>query len=139
VILVISGLPSMKARAQESERLTEWAFREYNNYKLFSAGDRVDDAEVWLGEQPKVPLTVAKDLVVTLPRKSRKDMKVTVDYDQPVTAPVKQGQPIGKVVVTATDTQPVEAPLQAGADVPRLGAFGRAAMVVANMIWGNKH
>ena len=51
VILVLSGLPSMKARAQESERLIEWAFREFNNYKLFTAGDKVDDAEVWLGDR----------------------------------------------------------------------------------------
>ena len=41
IVLVLSGLPSMKARAQESERLIEWAFREYNNYKLFS-GRRED-------------------------------------------------------------------------------------------------
>ena len=67
----------MKARAQESERLIDWAFREFNNYKLFTAGDKVDDAEVWLGAEPKVPLTVDKDLVVTLPRKARKDMKVS--------------------------------------------------------------
>ena len=54
----------MKARAQESERLIEWAFREFNDYKLFAAGDKVEDAEVWLGSDPKVPLTVGKDLVV---------------------------------------------------------------------------
>src|SRR5438045_3501349 len=77
IILVLGGLPTMKARAQESERLIEWAFREFNNYKLFAAGDKVEDAEVWLGSDPKVPLTVGKDLVVTLPRRARKDMKVT--------------------------------------------------------------
>ena len=33
IILVISGLPTMKARAQESERLIEWAFREFNDYQ----------------------------------------------------------------------------------------------------------
>ena len=74
---MLNGLPTMKARAQESERLIEWAFREFNNYRLFSPGDKVDDAEVWLGAEPKVPLTVAKDLIVTLPRKARKDMEVT--------------------------------------------------------------
>src|SRR5215475_4536899 len=77
IVLVMGGLPTMKARAQESERLIEWAFREFNNYKLFSVGDKVEDAEVWLGAEPKVPLTVSRDLIVTLPRKARKDMKVT--------------------------------------------------------------
>jgi D-alanyl-D-alanine carboxypeptidase (penicillin-binding protein 5/6) len=69
VILVLNGLPSMKARGTESERLIEWAFREYNDYQLFAVGDKVDDAEVWLGAEPKVPMTVAKDFLVTLPRR----------------------------------------------------------------------
>jgi D-alanyl-D-alanine carboxypeptidase (penicillin-binding protein 5/6) len=139
VILVLGGLPSMKARAQESERLIEWAFREYSDFKLFSAGDKVDDADVWLGAEPKVPLTVEKDLVVTLPRKSRKEMKVTVSYERPVPAPIRKGDQIGKVVVTAPDVRPVEAPLYAAANVERMGVFGRVAMAAASWIWGNKH
>ena len=139
IILVLGGLPTMKARAQESERLLEWAFREYNNYKLFSAGDKVDDADVWLGAEPKVPLTVQKDLAVTLPRKSRKDMKVTVSYDRPVPAPIKKGDQIGKVVITAPDVPPTEAPLYAAASVDRMGVFGRVAMAAASWIWGNRH
>jgi len=139
VIIVLSGLLTMKARAQEGERLAEWAFREYNDYKLFSAGDKVDDAEVWLGTEPKVGLTVAKDLVVTLPRKSRKDMKVSIEYDKPIAAPVKKGQEIGKVVVTAPDVQPVESPLFAASGVDRMGPFGRMAIVAAHMIWGDRH
>ncbi len=138
IVIVLGGLPTMKARAQESERLAEWAFREYNNYQLFSAGAKVDDAEIWLGAESKVALTVAKDLVVTVPRKSRKDMKVTIVYDQPIPAPVRQGQNVGKVVVTAPDMQPVETPLQAAASVDQMGPFGRMAMVAAHLIWGNR-
>jgi D-alanyl-D-alanine carboxypeptidase (penicillin-binding protein 5/6) len=139
IVMVLGGLPTMKARAQESERLIEWAFREFNDYQLFSAGDKIDDAELWLGIEAKVPLTVARDLVVTLPRKSRKDMKVVVSYDKPLPAPVKKGQEIGKVVVTAPDMAQVETPLVAGAGVDRMGPLGRMAMVAAHLIWGNRH
>jgi D-alanyl-D-alanine carboxypeptidase (penicillin-binding protein 5/6) len=137
-MLVLGGLPTMKARAQESERLIEWAFREFNDYKLFAAGDKVEDAEVWLGSDPRVPLTVGKDLVVTLPRKSRKDMKVTVDYDRPIPAPVKKGQAVGKVVVTAPDVPPTEATLVAGADVDRMDALGRIATLAGYLVWGGR-
>jgi len=139
VIVVLSGLPSMKARAQESERLMDWAFREFNNYQLFAAGDKVDDAEVWLGSEAKVPITVDRDLVVTLPRKSRKDMKVTVAYDKPVPAPIKKGEQVGKVIVTTTDMAPAEAPLIAGANVDRMGPVGRVAMAAAHLIWSRLH
>ncbi|MGE5268168.1 MAG: D-alanyl-D-alanine carboxypeptidase family protein [Thiohalocapsa sp.] len=139
VIIVLSGLPTMKSRAVEGERLAEWAFREYNNYKLFSAGEKIDDADVWLGTQAKVPLTVATDLVVTLPRHSRKDMKVSLSYDKPLPAPVKKGQEVGKITVTASETQPVERKLVTAANVDRLGPFGRMAAVAGNWIWGEGH
>jgi D-alanyl-D-alanine carboxypeptidase (penicillin-binding protein 5/6) len=128
----------MKARAQEGERLAEWAFREFNNYQLFSAGDKVDDAEVWLGTEPKVPITVEKDVVVTLPRKSRKEMKVTASYSKPFPAPVRKGQTVGKLVVMAPETAAVEVPLVAAANVDRMGPIGRIAMEAAHLIWGNR-
>jgi D-alanyl-D-alanine carboxypeptidase (penicillin-binding protein 5/6) len=138
IIIVLGGLPTMKVRAQESERLIEWAFREFNDYKLFAAGDKVEDAELWLGSDPKVPLTVGQDLVVTMPRKSRKDMKVTVEYDRPIPAPVSKGQMIGKVIVTAPDVPPAEAPLVAGASVDRMDAFGRIATLAGYLVWGGR-
>ena len=105
---------------------------------FFAAGDKVDDAEVWLGSDPKVPLTVANDLVVTLPRKSRKDMKVTVDYDRPIPAPVEKGRMGGKLVVTAPDVPPTEVPLVAGADVDRMDPLSRVATLAGYLVWGGR-
>jgi D-alanyl-D-alanine carboxypeptidase (penicillin-binding protein 5/6) len=139
VIVVAAGLASMKDRASESERLVEWAFREFNDYKLFSAGDKVDDAEVWLGSEPKVGMTVHDDLTVTLPRHSRRDMKVSVAYDKPVPAPVKQGDEIGKLVISAPDTPALERPLYAATDVKPIGTLGRMATLAGYLIWGNRH
>jgi D-alanyl-D-alanine carboxypeptidase (penicillin-binding protein 5/6) len=139
IVMVLNGLPTMKARAQESERLADWAFREFNDYRIVAAGDTVDEAPVWLGAAARVPLTVAKDMVVTLPRKARKEMKVTADYDAPVPAPVKKGETLGKLVVTAGDTAPVEVPLVAAADVGRMDALGRVATLAGYLVWGQRH
>ena len=138
IILVLNGLPTMKARAQESERLIEWAFREFNDYRLFAAGDRVDDGEVWLGAEPKVPLSVGKDFIVTLPRKARKDMKVTVEYDRPISAPIQKGDTVGKVVMTAPDVTPVEEPLIAAASIERMNPWGRVATLAGYLVWGQR-
>jgi serine-type D-Ala-D-Ala carboxypeptidase (penicillin-binding protein 5/6) len=139
VIVVVSGLASMKDRASESERLAEWAFREFNNYKLFAAGEKVDDANVWLGRDSRVGMTIDKDLTVTMPRRSRHDMKVAVDYSDPVPAPIKQGDVIGKVTVTAPGADTVERPLYAAADVPPIGTIGRMATLAGYLIWGTRH
>ena len=139
IIIVLGGLPTMKSRAEESERLADWAYREFNDYHLFAAGDKVEDAQVWLGNDARVPLTVGKDLVVTLSRNARKNMQVSVQYDSPIPAPVQKGETIGKIVVAAPDTPQQETPLVAAADVPRMDAMGRVATLAGYLVWGNRH
>ena len=68
LILVVNGLPSMRARAEESARLLEWGFREFDNVVMFRAADTVEDVPVYLGERPTVPLVTGRDLVLTMPR-----------------------------------------------------------------------
>jgi serine-type D-Ala-D-Ala carboxypeptidase (penicillin-binding protein 5/6) len=139
IVMVLGGLPTMKARAEESERLADWAFREFDDYRLFAAGDKVDDAEVWLGTAARVPLTVEKDLVITLSRSARKNMQVAEQYDSPIPAPVKKGESVGEIVVTAPDTPQQQVPLVAGADVGRMDPMGRIATLAGYLIWHNWH
>ena len=49
LLLVVNGLDSQKQRPRETERLLDWAFREFDNYALFSAGETVANADIWLG------------------------------------------------------------------------------------------
>ena len=137
LILVVNGLPSVKARSDESERLMSWGFREFDNYALFKAGDTVDEAPVWLGDEDTVPLVIAEDLKVTLPRNDRNGMQVSVVYDSPIPAPVPAGTEIAKLRVTWPGGVPVEVPLQAGAEVEQLGPFGRIAASVKFLLLGS--
>jgi D-alanyl-D-alanine carboxypeptidase (penicillin-binding protein 5/6) len=138
VIFVLAGMSSMKERAQESERVLDWAYREFTNYTIVKAGDTIDDAPVWMGVSDRVPVTPAKEAVVTLWRTARKDLKVSAVYDRAVKAPVDKGQTIGKLMITAPDSDPVEVPLQATQAVDRLGPFGRMAEAAGYLLWGKK-
>lgn len=137
IILVVNGLADMRQRASESARLTEWAFREYTNKVAFRAGDKVVDAEVWLGDQRTVPLVTARAIASTVPVGQDANVRVTVQYDGPIRAPIRKGDQIGKVMVSAAPgARAVEYQLYAGADVPRLGAFGRAVGVIKHYLFG---
>ena len=136
LILVVNGLGSGKERARESERLLEWGFREFDNYTLFRAGDTVDSASVWLGEAAEVPLVVETDLVRTLPRTARADMRVIVTYEGPLPAPIERGERIATLVVTAPDVETLMVPLVAGASVGQLGRFGRMSAAFEHLLWG---
>ena len=138
IVMVFNGWPSMRVRAEESERMLDWAYREFNNYTVFKAGQQVDRADVWMGEAPTVGLVAAKDIIVTMPRKLRPQMEARIVFDAPVPAPVLKGAAIGLVRVTAPGVTPIEVPIVADADVPRLGFAGRIAAAVTHLIFGAK-
>jgi len=125
LILVANGMASIHDRDEETAKLLDWGFREFVNRELFKAGDTVSDADVWLGDTTSVPLAIASDVVVTVPRADAESLSARAVYDGPIPAPVKQGTAVGKVVVTGANMQPMEVPLVAGASVGRLGFLGR--------------
>src|SRR5690606_32936096 len=136
LILVVNGLPTVKARAQDSERLIDWGFREFDNYALFEAGDRVAEAPSWMAVEGAVPLVIEQDLTITMPRKSRREMKVSVHYEGPVPAPIAKGTELATLRVEAPEFETVEVPLVAGADVERLGVFSRFGAALKFILWG---
>ena len=136
LILVVNGLPNMKERSREPERLLEWGFREFNNYQLFKGGEVVATADVWLGNAPSVPLIVEKGVVLTMPRKSRRDLKVTVAYDGPIPAPIVTGNRVGTVTIEAPELDTIKLPVVAGASVQQLGVMGRFSEALKYILWG---
>jgi D-alanyl-D-alanine carboxypeptidase (penicillin-binding protein 5/6) len=136
LVLVLNGMSSVNERSRESEKLLDWGYREWKNYALFKSGEKVTDADVWLGKQPTVPLVVGQDLVVSLPQADRDKMKVTVSYDNPVPAPVAKGAKLGTVHIETPDTPAVDMPVMAGDSVERLGFLGRIGAAFRYLVWG---
>lgn len=138
LILVFNGLKSMNERSREAERLVELGFSQFDNYKIFSAGAVVDEADVWLGNVARIPLVIDRNLAMTLPRQSRGNIKVTVSYDNPIPAPIAKGTPVAKLTIANRDAVVSEVPLLAGADVQQLGFTGRIGAAVSYLLWGAK-
>ncbi len=136
VVLVLNGMTSMHQRAEEGERLMDWAFAEFEDVTLFTAGDVVEHAPVWLGTSPTVPLVGGRDLVVTMPRQWRRDASIKVQYQAPIRAPVARGDTLGRLAVSGQGVPDMDVPLLAGADVPKLGLPGRAIAVLTHFVTG---
>jgi len=136
LIMVITGLDSPQARANEGERLLNYGFREFDNYHLFARGETVEQAEVWLGDAGHVPLVIDRDLTVTLPRQSRDGLRVSVVYEGPIPAPIEAGTEVATLVVQAPGIVPFEVPLLAGSSVGQLTMFGRLGAALEYLVWG---
>jgi D-alanyl-D-alanine carboxypeptidase (penicillin-binding protein 5/6) len=136
VVFVVTGLPSETARAEESERIVNWAFRQFTMQTLVPAGETVVEAPVWLGTMGKVGLTTKDGVRLLIPAGAQDQVKVEAVYDSPIPAPFKKGDAVGKLVVTIPGTKEAVTPLIAAQDVPEAGFTGR--MKGAVMRLGNK-
>ncbi len=136
IVLVLNGMASMRERAEEGERLMDWCFANFEDVTLFTAGDTIERAPVWLGIAKDVPLVAGMDLTVTLPRNWRDNALVKLAYDAPVKAPIAKGDVLGKLTLGGKGIPGMEVPLLAGADVPRLGLPGRAMAMLSRLTGG---
>ncbi|MDA0367023.1 MAG: D-alanyl-D-alanine carboxypeptidase [Proteobacteria bacterium] len=138
LILVINGLESVNQRSQESERLLDIGFREFNNFPMFLANEVVEDAQVWLGSEPTVSLVLEESLLLTMSRKARREMKVTVVYDSPIAAPIEKGARLAQLRVEGPNMEPVIRDLVAAVEVDRLGFVGRLGAAISHIVWGSQ-
>lgn len=133
VVFVLSGLDSTRARAEESESIVNWSFRQFAKKTIAHKGQAIEQAEVWMGNAPTVGLVPPQDIEILLPSLSSGELKAEVVYTGPVTAPVKEGQQLAELVVQPQDLPEMRLPLVAQQDVPT-GGFPVRVMTAARVL-----
>ncbi|RYH02420.1 D-alanyl-D-alanine carboxypeptidase [Salipiger sp. IMCC34102] len=125
VIFVLSGMDTTAQRAEESERIATWAFRQFAQRELAEAGTRIASADVWMGEQETVGLTVAEDLSLLVPITQRGALDARVSFTGPIEAPITEGQTLGDLVIELDGMPQTRVPLVADRSVARGGFMPR--------------
>lgn len=138
LIEVMSGMHSNKERSEEAERLMNWGFREFKNYKLWKKGQVIATAKVWYGKAPTVDLTVAEDVLKTIRADQTEQVKVQALYDEPIKAPIAAGQVLGKLKIEIEGKNPQEIALVAAQEVEKVGLWGRFWANVMYFVFGTK-
>ena len=138
VVLVLSGMASMAERATESERVMRWAFDAFTGPTLFKAGETVTTAKVWQGQAPTVPLVAAEDVAYLMQRSAVRGMVVKAKFNSPIAAPIKAGQELGELEITAPGAAVKTVPLVAGADVAGLGPISRMGWTLRYLLNGGQ-
>ena len=136
IVLVLNGMKSKNERAQESRRLMDFMFREFKQYELFDEGEQVDTANVWLGNKATINLLSSTDVHKVMSRKERRDLKVTLNWEDPVPAPIAKGQQIGTITLTY-DGKREDYPLVSAEEVKALGFFDRITEAVKYLVFGS--
>ena len=125
LISVVLGTRSEEARVSVSRALLNYGFRFYDTVRLYAAGEELTRMRAWKGEPGELPLGLAEDLYVTLPRGQRKRLKAHMQVDRLIEAPIEKGRAYGMVQVKVGDEVVAERPLVALMDVPAGGLWRR--------------
>ncbi len=134
VIFVISGLESSAARAQESEAIVNWSFRQFAQRPLAKKGERIAMADVWMGETPTVGLVPETDISVLLPVLAGNEVPAEVVYSGPLQTPITAGQKLAELVLSPEGLPETRIPLVAENDVADGGFMARLSTAAMKLL-----
>src|SRR3954463_2179654 len=126
LLSVLLGSTSESGRAQESLKLLNWGYQFFDGVKLYGAGEAAKTLEVWKGSAKLVRAGFRNDVMIALPKGDAAKLKAEMLSQQPLVAPVAQGQRVGTLRVSLDGKPVAEYPLLALEAVSPAGIFGRA-------------
>ncbi len=103
LISVVFGTDSEQARAAETQKLLTYGFRFFETRTFYQKGAELAEAQVWKGQQSKLKAGLAQDLTMTLPRGQVEKLQAVMSFNGTLTAPIQQGDVVGKVEVKLDD------------------------------------
>ena len=125
IVFVVTGLDSMAARAEASEKVIGWAFRQFVARDLLEAGTVVAEAPVWMGDYTRVQLVAPEDVSILISATQRDLAEARVEYRGPIEAPIQKGDAVAELVIPREDLPDARIPLVADRDVARGGFLPR--------------
>ncbi len=126
LVSVVLGTESDAMRAQESQKLLNWGFMNFDTYRVYAKGQAIVTPSVWKGSRGDVKLGFTRDIYVTVPRGSTAKIKPLVERTDPLVAPIAQYQRVGTLKLMADDKLVNQLPLLALEPVNEATIIGRA-------------
>lgn len=125
LIAVVAGSNSDKARFNETQRLLEYGFRFYATQEVIKEKTSLKEITVWGGKSDQISLGVAENIILTLPRPTFKDLKISYEYSNNLKAPIQDGEVLGSLIIKDGDSIVHATELIALDSVDAKGFFGR--------------
>lgn len=126
LISVLIGAKSDQVRAQESLKLLNWGYQNFDTVKLYGKGQALASPEIWKGTQATIKIGFDRDVYVTLPKGSASKLKPALERKDPLVAPIAANTKVGTVKMMLDGKVYAEFPVIALEEVPQASIFGRA-------------
>jgi len=137
LIAVGSGFETKNSRSKESAKLLTWGLTNFDLIEISKSNVAIEKAEVWLGKKNFVNTYVKTDVYKTIPKARKKFLKVSINYNGPIHAPIKKDDVLGTLKVIYKDELIDEYELLAFENVKKLNVFSRLLKSINFLIWGD--
>jgi len=140
IVFVVTGMESEQERADESERIVNWAFRQFVQKTVTTKGALLAQVPVWLGSEEQVGLVVSEDVSLLIPALVQGDIPAEISYRTPLEAPIKAGEKVGELVISIEGLPDTTVDLVSDRDVMRGGFLPRirtAARILLGKLAGS--
>lgn len=134
IMLVVAGLTSMSARAEESIAMLRWGFEAWRARPLFRMGRVVGHIPVQLGTETRVDAIAPRNLALALPAGQTPRYKLVVRYRGPIQAPLEKGTEVAQLVAKFSDGSEQAMPLLAAKSIAETGFFGRVLNGLTSLV-----
>ena len=137
LIAVGSGFNSKNARSKESTRLLTYGLTNYDLVNISKAKEPFDKVEVWLGKEDTIDVYTDQDVYKTIKKAKKKLLKVSVNYEGPIEAPIQKGEKVAILKVVYDDEIVGEYDLLASNEVKKVNFVSRLLKSLNYLIWGD--
>ena len=137
LIAVGSGFKSKNERSRQSAKLLTWGLTNFDTILIGKKNEIISELDVWQGKKKKVKAYITEDIYKTIPKAKKKYLKVSVNYEGPIEAPVSKNDIIGKLNVRYKDETIGSYDLVAFEDVQKQNIISRIITSINFLIWGD--
>ena len=137
LISVVSGFPNKNLRSSESLKLLNWGFRNTNTFEISKKNETLFELDTWLAKSKKIKAVSREDYYLTISKKELRGLKVRLEYDGPIVAPIQKGEEVANIIVSKKDEIIKTLPLYAAEDLKKVNFFKSLITSINYLIWGD--
>jgi len=134
LIGIVSGLSSRDIRTTEMKKLINYGQKSFRKYKLFTNKDIVKEVKVWEGKKNNLKMLTSDDISLLLNIRARKNLNAKLIFNEPIIAPIKENQVIGKLILFNDEEDIMNSNLISGENIERNNIFGRTIQKIGYLI-----
>ena len=137
LIAVGSGFSTKTARSKQSSKLLTWGLTNFDTIKISNNNEFFSELDVWNGKKNKVKVYTKEDIYKTIPKRKKKYLKVAIEYNGPIKAPIKKDEIVGKIKISFKDDLMDSYDLYASEDIKKHNVFSRIINSINFLLWGD--